>query len=70
MGMFIIESDRRRVCVMYSRVVRDALSIHLGFFCRIDNISHVVVWTAEGRAANIRELTRLEKIKPRKDLRE
>ena len=43
-----------RVCGSYSRVVVDALSTHLGLFCRIDTTSNVVVCTAEagGRAAN------------------
>ena len=37
------------VCGCYSRVMVEALSTHLGFFCRIDKTSHVVVYTAEAR---------------------
>ena len=48
------ESVRRIVGMTYSRVVLEALSTHLGFFCRIDTTSHVVICTTEGgRAANI-----------------
>jgi hypothetical protein len=48
-GMLIMRSVRQLVCVTYSRVVVQALSTHLGFFCRIDTTNTVVVCTAEAR---------------------
>ena len=45
--IFIMTSVRRHVCVTYSRVVLEALSTHLGFFCRIDTTSNIIICTTE-----------------------
>ena len=41
----------------YSRVERDALSTHLGFFCRIDTTSNAVVCTTEARGEAVKKRT-------------
>ena len=45
--IFIMTSVRRLVCVTYSRVVLEALSTHLGFFCRIVTTSNIIICTTE-----------------------
>src|SRR5262249_35966665 len=51
------------IILSYRLAVVEALSTHVGFFCRIEKVSHVVVWAAwvRGRAANLGALIWLEK---------
>jgi hypothetical protein len=52
--IFIMTSVRRLVCVTYSRLVLEALSTHLGFFCRIDTTSNIIICTTEAGGGVLR----------------
>src|SRR5215510_7319478 len=48
-GMVIVYAEGGLICVSYRRVVLDALSTHLGYFCRIPTTINVVIYMTEMR---------------------